>query len=349
VEEVRGGFKGLEGPVAAPDGGLFFSDIPANITYKLEPNGTIAVWRENTNGANGLFLARDGRLLAAEGAGRRIVAVTPDKRAMPLATAFNGQPLRGPNDVIADSRGGIYFTDPAPRPAPDVAPKEPGNALPEPKGRGAHTRRPDPPAERADAEHRRKDSLRRRHGRGVRLRVRCRGRRPSIEQAPVREAHRVGEGLRRSAEPRGWHGDRRDGPALCLDRRRIRFDRAGKHLGIIGCRLWRGTSPLAAKTAARFTSRRSGRYIACRCWPKVLPAGRSKTSRPPDDGTRRSAAEVSLACIGERQQWWLSRRRWASSGLRGVIEAQAPPDGGRYRRHSCGLWRQPADVPGAGF
>jgi gluconolactonase len=127
VELVRGGFKGLEGPVAAPDGGLFFSDIPAGITYKLETNGTIAVWRENTNGANGLFLARDGRLLAAEGAGRRIVAVTPDRRVTPLATAFNGQPLRAPNDAIADSRGGIYFTDPMPRPAPDVAPKEPGN------------------------------------------------------------------------------------------------------------------------------------------------------------------------------------------------------------------------------
>ena len=25
-----------------------------------------------------------------------------------------------------------------------------------------------------------------------------------------------------------------------------------------------------------------------------------------------------------------------------------PSDGGHYRRHSCGLWRQPADVPGAG-
>ena len=127
VEAVRGGFKGLEGPVAAPDGGLFFSDIPAGITYKLEPNGTIAVWRENTNGANGLFLARDGRMLAAEGAGRRIVAVTPDRRATPLVTMYNGQPLRAPNDVIADRRGGIYFTDPAPRPAPDAAPKEPGN------------------------------------------------------------------------------------------------------------------------------------------------------------------------------------------------------------------------------
>ena len=127
VDTVRGGFKGLEGPVAAPDGGLFFSDIPANITYKLEPNGTINVWRENTGGANGLFLARDGRLLAVEGGGRRIVAVTPDKRVMPLATAFKGQPLRAPNDLIADSRGGIYFTDPAPRPTPDTAPKEPGN------------------------------------------------------------------------------------------------------------------------------------------------------------------------------------------------------------------------------
>jgi gluconolactonase len=127
VELVRGGFKGLEGPVAAPDGGLFFSDIPAGITYKLEPGGSIAVWRDNTNGANGLFLAHDGRLLAAEGAGRRIVAVTPDRRVTPLATLYNGQPLRAPNDLIADSRGGVYFTDPAPRPAPDVAPKEPGN------------------------------------------------------------------------------------------------------------------------------------------------------------------------------------------------------------------------------
>jgi gluconolactonase len=127
VEEVRGGFKGVEGPVAAPDGGVYFSDIPANRTYKLDPNGMITVWRENTNGANGLFFAKDGRLLAAEGGGRRIVAVTSDQRVAPLATQFNGQPLRGPNDLIGDSKGGVYFTDPAPRPAPDVAPKEPGN------------------------------------------------------------------------------------------------------------------------------------------------------------------------------------------------------------------------------
>ena len=35
--------------------------------------------------------------------------------------------MRQPNDLIADRKGGIYFTDPAPRPAPDVAPEVPGN------------------------------------------------------------------------------------------------------------------------------------------------------------------------------------------------------------------------------
>lgn len=35
--------------------------------------------------------------------------------------------MQQPNDVMPDRMGGIYFTDPARRPAPDVAPKEPGN------------------------------------------------------------------------------------------------------------------------------------------------------------------------------------------------------------------------------
>jgi gluconolactonase len=127
LEVLSGGFQGLEGPVGALDGALYFSDIPANRTYKIDTNRMMSVWRENTGGANGLFVLKDGRMLAAEGGGRRIVAVAADGRVTPLATQFNGQPFRAPNDLIADSKGGIYFTDPAPRPAPDVAPKEPGN------------------------------------------------------------------------------------------------------------------------------------------------------------------------------------------------------------------------------
>jgi gluconolactonase len=127
VELVRGGFQALEGPVPTTDGGLLFSDITEKRTYKLDANGTISVWRENTNGANGLFLLTDGRVLRAEQAGARIAAVMPNGAVRPLAVAFGGKPFRSPNDLIPDKKGGIYFTDPAPRPAPDIAPKEPGN------------------------------------------------------------------------------------------------------------------------------------------------------------------------------------------------------------------------------
>jgi len=126
VELVAGGFQGLEGPVASPDGGLYFSGVQANRTYRLDKNGNISVWREDTKGMNGLFLLRDGRLLGAESVGRRIVAVMPDGRVTPLATGFDGKAFRSPNDLIADKKGGIYFTDPAPR-VGTVPPKEPGN------------------------------------------------------------------------------------------------------------------------------------------------------------------------------------------------------------------------------
>jgi gluconolactonase len=127
VEMIKGGFQRLEGPIPIPDGGLYFSDITANRTYRLDKHDVISVWRENTNGTNGLFLLKDGRLLGAESTGPRIVAVMPDGRVTPLATGFGGKPLRSPNDLIGDKKGGVYFTDPAPRPGPGLVPKESGN------------------------------------------------------------------------------------------------------------------------------------------------------------------------------------------------------------------------------
>lgn len=124
---IKSGFQGLEGPVPTPDGGLFFSDVNQNRIYRLYGDGRIAVWRENTNGTNGLHLLKDGRLLCAEGKGHRIISITPDGALTVLATGSGGRPLRQPNDLIPDRKGGIYFTDPAPRPAPNVAPTEPGN------------------------------------------------------------------------------------------------------------------------------------------------------------------------------------------------------------------------------
>lgn len=124
---VKDGFRGLEGPVPTPDGGLYFTALDENRIYKMDRDGKIAVWRENTNRTNGLYLLPDGRLLGAEGNGPRIIAIAPGGALTALATGYGGKPLRGPNDLIPDRKGGIYFTDPGPRPAPNVAPKEPGN------------------------------------------------------------------------------------------------------------------------------------------------------------------------------------------------------------------------------
>ena len=128
VELVKDGFNGGEGPVASGDGGLYFTAIDDNRIHKVDRDGkTVSIWRENTNGTNGLFLLKDGRMLGAEGGGKRIIAIAPGGAVTGLATASGGRPLRAPNDLIADGKGGIYFTDPAPRPAPNVAPMEPGN------------------------------------------------------------------------------------------------------------------------------------------------------------------------------------------------------------------------------
>ena len=102
---VQEGFKFTEGPLAA-DGGLYFSDIPANRTYFLDPGGKIAPVRENTNGANGIAIDKDGGLLFAEGEGKRISKRNKDGSMTTLTEGPAGKPLLAPNDLIIDAKGG---------------------------------------------------------------------------------------------------------------------------------------------------------------------------------------------------------------------------------------------------
>jgi len=115
-ELVQEGYVFTEGPVATADGGLYFSDIRVSKTYFLDAGGKISVARENTNGANGLALTRDGGLLFAEGDAKRITKRNRDGSIAVLTEGPPGAPLLAPNDLIVDAKGGIYFTDPGPRP-----------------------------------------------------------------------------------------------------------------------------------------------------------------------------------------------------------------------------------------
>ena len=115
-ELVQEGFVFTEGPVGTADGGLYFSDIRVSKIFYLDPGGKISMARENTNGANGLALTRDGELLFAEGDGKRITKRNKDGTITTVTEGPSGVPLLAPNDLLVDSKGGIYFTDPGPRP-----------------------------------------------------------------------------------------------------------------------------------------------------------------------------------------------------------------------------------------
>jgi gluconolactonase len=116
-ELVQEGFKFIEGPVGTADGGLFFSEfMGSEKTYRLDPGGKISVYRVGTDGTNGLALLRDGSLIGAEGTGKKISKDGANGSVAVLAGAVTGVGLMAPNDLIADDKGGIYFTDPGPRP-----------------------------------------------------------------------------------------------------------------------------------------------------------------------------------------------------------------------------------------
>jgi gluconolactonase len=117
VELVQEGFVFTEGPVATADGGLYFSDLMgSNKTYRMDPDGKISVFREHTNGMNGLALMRDGTLVGVEGDGKRMTKIAANGTPSILTEGTTAQPLLAPNDLMVDSKGGIYFTDPGPRP-----------------------------------------------------------------------------------------------------------------------------------------------------------------------------------------------------------------------------------------
>jgi gluconolactonase len=113
---VQEGFVFTERPVGTPDGSLYFSDIRPNRIYRLDPNLKIDLVREQSNGSNGLALTREGDLLAAEGDGKRVSKRSRDGTVTTVTEGIAGKPFMAPNDIILDAKGGIYITDPGPRP-----------------------------------------------------------------------------------------------------------------------------------------------------------------------------------------------------------------------------------------
>ena len=112
-----------EGPAAAPDGSVYFTEIVNQRIMRLGTDGKLSVFRENSNVANGLLFDAKGRLVACEGAtferpGVKVSGIPRVTRTdlktgkiEVLADCFESKPLTGPNDVTIDSKGRLYFTE----------------------------------------------------------------------------------------------------------------------------------------------------------------------------------------------------------------------------------------------
>jgi gluconolactonase len=110
-----------EGPTVAPDGSIYFSDIPfgtdKGMILRWDPKKReTTTFTDDSHKSNGLKFDAHGYLIACEGAdgGGRGVARwdVKNRRREVLMDGFEGKRFNSPNDLAIDLKGRIYFTDP---------------------------------------------------------------------------------------------------------------------------------------------------------------------------------------------------------------------------------------------
>ena len=116
---IKGGLT--EGPAVAPDGTIYFSDIPfgkdKGMIMRFDPKSKkTSVFVEDSGKSNGLKFDAKGFLIACEGSdeGGRCVSrwdVHSGKREV-IVDKYMGKRFNAPNDLVIDLKGRINFTDP---------------------------------------------------------------------------------------------------------------------------------------------------------------------------------------------------------------------------------------------
>jgi gluconolactonase len=102
---VSEGHRATDGPAVNDKGELFFSDPANNRIHKVGLDGKVAVFAENTSGANGMMFGPDGRLYAGATRSKQIVAYDAAGHTQVVATDVTV------NDLAVNVKGDIYFTD----------------------------------------------------------------------------------------------------------------------------------------------------------------------------------------------------------------------------------------------
>ena len=128
-EILATGFYWSEGPLWIDElQSVIFSDVPANKIYKWNEKDSLSVYLESAGhsgqenkdsdkGPNGLILDPEDQLLISQHGDRRIARLdadlnNPQSKFVTIADTYKGKKFNSPNDLVMDSEGNIYFTDP---------------------------------------------------------------------------------------------------------------------------------------------------------------------------------------------------------------------------------------------
>jgi gluconolactonase len=101
-----------EGPSFDRDGNLFLCMRRDGYVAKVATDGTVSRFFTTGQQPNGSRFHRDGRLFVAELRLKQILVAAPDGSVEVFVDACDGRPLLGPNDLVFDRSGVLYFTDP---------------------------------------------------------------------------------------------------------------------------------------------------------------------------------------------------------------------------------------------
>ena len=112
-EQLGTGFLFTEGPIWHPlEEHLIFSDIPGSHMRRWRDGEGVTSFRDPSHMANGNAYDRQGRIVTCEHSTSRVTRTEADGSVVVLVSHWNGKELNSPNDVIVNSDGAIYFTDP---------------------------------------------------------------------------------------------------------------------------------------------------------------------------------------------------------------------------------------------
>lgn len=130
IEILADSFQWSEGPVwiGGEDGYVVFTDVPQNKAWKwneakglsiyLNPSGYTGPQRDGSmEGANGLRLDAEGKLVLCQHGDRRVARMTaptdqPASTFVTIADNWQGKQFNSPNDLVYDEARTLYFTDP---------------------------------------------------------------------------------------------------------------------------------------------------------------------------------------------------------------------------------------------